>query len=125
MIKTRTWIIVISLLLIICTVFSIFLFTKKTDGTVANIYQNGVCIYSIDLSESFEPYELTVKDSSGENTIRVEEGRICIIKADCPDNICVNDGWLSDNEKPIVCLPHRLVIKISKEKEAAADSVAQ
>ena len=51
--------------------------------------------------------------------IRAEPGRIAVVAADCPDRICVREGWLSDSASPIVCLPHRLVIRIEKN---AADS---
>ncbi len=51
--------------------------------------------------------------------IRVEPGRIAVTAADCPDKVCVDAGWRSDSASPIVCLPHRLVIRI--EKDAAAD----
>ena len=52
--------------------------------------------------------------------IRVEPGRIAVIGADCPDKVCVEAGWRSDSASPIVCLPHRLVIRI--EHSAAAES---
>lgn len=127
MVKTRTWIIIIAIILIISVILCFFLYNKKANGTVANIYRDGVCIKSIDLSLVTDSYEFTLSDDSGENTIRVENGRICIIDADCPDQVCVDFGWLSDSATPIVCLPHRLVISISESAESASaiDTVSQ
>ena len=69
-----------------------------------------------------EPFEFTLADERGSNVIRAEHGRIAVVAADCPDKICVNAGWLSDSASPIVCLPHRLVIRI--EKNAAESALA-
>ena len=35
-----------------------------------------------------------------------------MLEADCPDQVCVRQGWVQDRTVPIVCLPHRLVIEI-------------
>ena len=39
-------------------------------------------------------------------------GRIRVESADCPDQVCVDQGWISDGTVPVVCLPNRLVIQI-------------
>ena len=67
----------------------------------------------IDLERVTEPRTLTLEDGRGRNTVLVERGRICVSEADCPDQICVKQGWISDGTVPIVCLPHRLVIEIT------------
>mgnify|MGYP002626217334 CR=1 FL=1 len=46
------------------------------------------------------------------------------ISCSCPDQICVSQGWLSDQAAPIVCMPHRLIIRL-KDAAAQADAVAQ
>ena len=42
----------------------------------------------------------------------MDQGRIRIAEADCPDQVCVNQGWISNGTVPIICLPHRLMIEI-------------
>ena len=54
----------------------------------------------------------TLEDGSGANTVQVERGRIRISAADCPDQVCVKQGWISGGAVPIICLPHRLTIEI-------------
>lgn len=98
--------------------FSIRLLTKKAEGTVANVYQDGVCVYSVDLSGVREAYELTVTYGEHYNMIQIDRGRIAVKEADCPDGICVQTGYISDSAMPIVCLPHRLVIRL-EEKSAS------
>ena len=119
MIKSKIWALIFALLLLFSALALILIPKLPSGGTTANIYRDGVPIRSIDLSLVTEPYEFTLSDERGENVVRVEPGRIAVISADCPDGICVASGWRSGSASPIVCLPHRLVIRV--EKSAAAD----
>ena len=119
MIKTRTWILIVSLLLIVSVLGSVWVVRRRAPGTVANVYQDGVCIRSIDLARVTKAFEFTVSGKWGWNVIRVEPGRICVREADCPDRVCVNDGWLSDSARPVVCLPHKLVIRLEARAKAS------
>lgn len=115
-IKTSTWIIVITAILLVCLGLSIFIFNSKTDGTIANVYVDGECVYSVDLQTVTDKYDKTiVYEQGGENVLTIENGKICVSSADCPDGVCIRSGWISDSLAPIVCLPHRLVIKVEKE----------
>ena len=78
----------------------------------ARITRDGVLLEEIDLDKVEAPRSFTLEDGSGSNTVVVEKGRICISEADCPDQVCVNQGWISDGTAPIICLPHRLMIEI-------------
>lgn len=82
------------------------------DNPVARITRDGVLLEEIDLDKVDQPYTLTFEDESGSNTVSVERGRIRISEADCPDQVCVNQGWIADGTVPIVCLPHRLMVEI-------------
>ena len=84
----------------------------KTDAGTARVTRDGVLLEEIDLNRVDTPYTLTFEDASGTNTVLVERGRIRVSEADCPDQICVHQGWISDSVIPIVCLPHRLMIEI-------------
>ncbi len=127
MLKTRTWVIILAAVLICAVGLSFWTLGRKADGTVANVYQDGVCIRSIDLSRVTESERIVIEGAGGANTILVEPGRICIEAADCPDQVCVNTGWISDSAAPIVCLPHRLVVRIEggTESDGAPDALSQ
>ena len=82
-------------------------------GAVARITLDGELVEEIDLSAVTEPYTFTLEGPGGfTNTIEVEHGRIRVLEAGCPDQVCVNQGYISDGTVPIVCLPNRLVIEI-------------
>lgn len=84
----------------------------STPSPTARITRDGVLLEEIDLDKVAEPYSFTLEDGSGTNTVQVEKGRIRVSEADCPDRVCVNQGWISDGTVPVVCLPHRLMVEI-------------
>lgn len=81
-------------------------------ASVARITRDGVLLEEIDLTKTQAPFSFLLEDGRGRNLISVEQGRIRVSEADCPDQICVDQGWISDGTVPIVCLPHRLMIQI-------------
>ena len=96
---------------------------EPTAHPVARITWNGTAVEEIELDQVGRSYSFTLENQEGANTISVENGRIRVSWADCPDQVCVDQGWISDGTAPIVCLPHRLVIEIvggGSEFDAAA-----
>ena len=83
-----------------------------TPSPTARISRDGVLLEEINLDQVDAPRSFVLEDESGSNTVTVEKGRICISAADCPDQICVKQGWISGGTAPIVCLPHKLMIEI-------------
>ncbi len=81
----------------------------KRDDPIAEILRDGEVIRRVPLSEDCE---FVVKCDSGENTITVANGEIRVSAADCPDKVCVRTGGISGGAVPIVCLPHRLEIRV-------------
>ena len=57
--------------------------------------------------------------AGGSNTILVEQGRIRVIEANCPDQVCVRQGAISGGYVPIACVPHGLVIDILNPEDEA------
>jgi len=85
---------------------------RGTGNPVARVTRDGAVLEEIDLAAVDEPYTLVFEDGSGSNTVQVERGRVRVLEADCPDQICVKQGWISDGTVPIVCLPHKFMVEI-------------
>ena len=109
--KTR---VILFLLLAAVAASAAWLLLRKEDAPspTARITRDGVLLEEIDLDKVEEPRSLVLEDGSGTNTVQVEKGRIRILEADCPDQVCVNQGWISSGAVPIICLPHRLIMEI-------------
>lgn len=117
--KTTKVILALLVLAAAASTAAIFLGKGKTDRPVARITLSGELIQEIDLEEVTVPYSFTVEGKGGlTNTILVEHGRIRVSQADCPDQICVDQGFISDGTVPIVCLPNQLIIQIVGGGEA-------
>lgn len=100
------------LLLSIASLLYIGIDRQKADY-VADIFQNGMLIKSIPLNNVLQPETFTITGENGcSNTVEVQKGSIAIISADCPDKLCVYQGFISDSRLPITCLPNRLVIQL-------------
>ncbi len=112
MVKTKTWIIIISAIFLLSLVFSALIWLRPQKANVAEIYVDGELYRTVDLSEANEDETFTVDTGRGVNTVLVSAGKIRVVDADCPDGVCVKSGWLTGSA-PIVCLPHRLVIKLA------------
>ncbi len=118
------WISIFAALCALCAIIWIARGKSGEEAVIAQIRQGDNVIRTINLSEVSEAYEFDVTDKSGgRNTIRAEHGRIAVIDADCPDRICVNQGYIDNGAVPIVCLPHKLSIIITAQKEET-DAVA-
>ncbi len=95
---------------------------EEPSRLTAEIYQNGALLKTVDLSAVTESSVFTLTGENGcSNTIEVRPGSIGIISADCPDKLCVQQGFISDSLLPVTCLPNRLVIQIIQEENAVAD----
>ncbi|MDO5311752.1 MAG: NusG domain II-containing protein [Clostridia bacterium] len=103
-----------------------YLVPQGRSGKVAEVYSNGSLVRRIDLDKLTEPLTFDVEYDGGHNTVLAETGEICVKSADCPDKLCVTQGRISGGSAPIVCLPNRLVIKITDcTDEGAPDSVSR
>lgn len=116
--KTGFWIAVIAVILVLSAGALLWQHLSKQDAVIAEIYVEGECVRTIDLSAVKTPETFEVEGAIGKNTVHVEPGRICITEADCPDHVCIQMGWLSsEHPSPIVCLPNKVVIALSEETQ--------
>ncbi len=113
--KTTIWVLFFTILCLISVGLFLWFRNTQTGGTIACIYVDGALYETVDLNAVAVPYEMKIEAEDGNyNIISVAHGKICVSEASCPDQICVNQGWIQDSLIPITCLPNRLVIKIEE-----------
>ncbi len=120
MLKTKTWIALFAALALVFAALSFFLLRQRGEGTTVEILQDGLLLREIDLSKVTAEERFRVEWEGGYNLITVRPGAIRVSEADCPDRICVGMGWLTDGAAPVVCLPHRLMIRLKETDTADA-----
>ena len=105
--KTKTWIVLLVLLLAACTGLSIPLLLPGESAVSARIMSQNELVKTVDLRID---QEFTVETpGGGRNTVTVRDGKIAVTEANCPDHYCMARGYCNGGS-PIVCLPNRLVI---------------
>ena len=119
--STKFWICFIGIIMVTASIIVIFQFNQNKTGAYAEIYQSTVLIKIVALNTNAE-FTVTTAEG-GYNTIQVKNGAISVIDASCRDKICVNEGAISNASKPIVCLPNKLVIKVSSSAPNKTDVV--
>lgn len=128
MIKPLDIIIVLSL--IIFSFLPILIFShgqasqmKNASDLVAVILVNNEEVKRIPLSGNTETEVFDIySDDGGVNRVEVNQDKIRVIYADCPDQIDVKQGYISKPGETIICLPHKFVIEIQSET-AAEDEI--
>ena len=124
--STRLWILFLAAIFIALSAAAFALRQAGPQHSVAVVYMNGERLRTIDLSAEAAAWQFTVAQDGMTNRIEVRPGGIRIAEANCPDQICVHQGWLEGGITPIVCLPHRLVIQLeSNADEAHLDAVSK
>ena len=66
--------------------------------------------------------EYQVDDGEYSNIITIKNREVYMKSSDCPDQICVNQGNIKKQGESIICLPHKLVIRIASEEYPEVDS---
>ncbi|MCI8465769.1 MAG: NusG domain II-containing protein [Lachnospiraceae bacterium] len=104
--------------------FSVWFYLRlmREEGAFVVIETEGKEMGRYSLSES-----LTVELSSpgGTNRLVIENGTAKITEADCPDRLCVNQKAVRYQGESIICLPHKMTIRIEGGGESGVDAVAQ
>ncbi len=114
--KTKTWIALIALLLVVCVGLSLWLLWPAENAAFAEVWSEGELLCKLDLRLD---QQITVTGENGTNVVTVQGGRIAVTAADCPDHYCMDRGFCAGGAQ-IVCLPNRLVIKFVGETEVDA-----
>ena len=116
----------ILLLFIICLI-AVWQIVESSDiipYQTADIYHNGILVESISLGMVSETWCLTLVSENGNvNEIEIRPGEIGMLYADCPDQLCVKQGFISNSHLPITCLPNRVVITLRNTNGVQPDAV--
>ena len=68
-----------------------------------------------------DTYEIAQEDGSV-NIIAVEDGAVYMKEANCRDGLCIRQGKMKNGAKTIVCLPHKLVVKMDGDAPVSDNS---
>lgn len=74
-------------------------------------------VQTVYLTPGGEPRTISVQGRMGESLIGVDGEFIYMIESACPDKVCIHMGRISRAGQVVVCLPNRVVIRITGEPD--------
>lgn len=86
-----------------------FLFKKSFSEELILIEINGEAYKSLPLDKDVT---VPIKLDDKYNLIEIKDHKVHIAEANCPDKLCVKDGYISTPGQILVCLPHKVVVEI-------------
>ncbi len=100
--------------------------TAGEKGSLAVIEVNGKEVRRVTLGSGQPARTITVKGWNGPSTFEIKEGRVRMVKSACRDKICIGVGWIDTAGRSIICLPNRVVIRVTgNRKSGKIDAVTE
>ncbi len=122
--RADKWLVGICLVLSIAGIgFSTYAYSAVGNDE-AEIWVDGSLYQTVPLKEGYRQ-EIRIGGEVQYDIVQVENKRIRVREADCPEQICVMTGWISKAPQQIVCLPYRIVIKVVSVAPPEIDAIAR
>ena len=112
--KNRRIVIGVTMIFLVSVCLSVYIL-RHSDKQTVEIVQDGAVLDTIDLNRTDDREIRIPAANGGYNLIVIKDGTICIAEADCPDQTCVKTGVLKSDYLPIVCLPHKLIVRFAED----------
>lgn len=118
--KKRLWDILLAAGLLLLALALYLALQPGGGGTWAVVTQNGEEIARYSLGE-----DRTVTIGGEDyNVLEISGGAAAVVEANCGDHTCVRTGTISRTGETVVCLPHRLVVRIEGGDGPSFDAAA-
>ena len=127
--KIKAGDIVLVLLVIVAAIAGVVLVSGASageKGSLAIIEVNGKEVRRLELSDKQRYRTLAVEGTLGPSTVAVEDGKIWMAESACRDKLCVGMGRIDSTGQSVVCLPNRVVIRITDgAKPGSVDAITE
>lgn len=110
--KLRNDIILIVVLLAIAGLVLLIVNSLKTPGAYVSVLSDGKVIASYPITRDMEKTVYTGENNADYNVLSISGGYACVTDANCRDRICAEHKPIKYDGETIICLPHKLVIRI-------------
>jgi hypothetical protein len=124
---TKLLIAVILLSLVAYAIIHYSSLSHPAEGRVL-IKAGGEVVQELLLSADTPAQRISIQGKTAPAIIEIEKGRVRVVEASCPDQICVKQGWIDTPGASIVCVPNELVIYLpagTDDGTAAVDAITR
>lgn len=116
--KKKDIILVISLLIVAGVIFGGNKLFNSKRGDMVEIYVNNKLYKEVSIDKE---QKIEIINKKAKNVLLIHNKGVEMIEANCPDKVCVNTGFISKPGESIVCLPHRVNVKIVSMDKSKKD----
>jgi hypothetical protein len=85
---------------------------RQDGGHIAQISIESKLYEQIDLAQETAERTFVIQGKHTPLTIAVKTNAIAILESGCPNQYCVNEGWISSSGRPLVCAYNEVLIEI-------------
>ena len=107
-------IVIFSLLLVAVVSLVLVLVFRTSKNLVAKIYVQNEVVETIDLSKK-EDHEYIIHGLQGDVHVHTHDGKIAVVKSNCPHQDCVKMGYVGETNRPIIGAYNAVYITIDGE----------
>ncbi len=122
--KKKDLILIVSVLIIIVGSILANKVIHSSKGELVEIYLDNKLYKKVPLDKE---QKIEIKNKKDKNTVYIHDRGVEVSHANCHDKVCVKTGFIKNSGDSIVCLPHKLNIKIvaSDKNKKEQDVIAK
>lgn len=99
-------------------------FYLRPSGTLTcEIVQDGAVVRTVALTDGVD--ERVTIEGAVTNVIEITSEGVRFAESDCPDQVCVRTGTLTRAGQSAVCLPNRVIVRLTGAEAPAVDAIVQ
>ena len=115
-------ILVLIILLAASLAFIVFQSLAKGENLCAVVSIDGKKVAVIPFDADRSRREIDLEQNFGVKVVLETEGdKVRFKSSDCPDKICINNGWLSRDMDIAVCMPNKTSVVVMPQSQAKSD----
>lgn len=119
--QKRADLLLIGALVLSAALLALWRYHTMDRGALAVVYTDGERTAAYPLTEDVA-VRLTTGEGTGWNLLVIRDGAADVTDADCPDRLCVRMPPIRYAGENILCLPHRLEVRVEGDTPEEVDA---
>lgn len=71
------------------------------------------------------PDRVSLDAALGPVVIEIDKDGVAVVEAPCPNKVCIRQGRISRTGEVVVCVPSRLIVRLTSAEEPAYDAISR